>query len=356
MLLPQEHTVMVRQTSKWGQIFLLSLVGLGATAFATAWFYRLDEVITVQGRLVPQKGGVEVKSPVGGQLSQVLVSNGEKVKKNQPLLRFDVKAARAQENSLARQLELERKRLKDQLLRNEQRQQTLVRNISLSEQILERLKPLQRGGAISEIQILQQSNQLETQRDELLQLQTQRDELQNDSQSRMANLEGQLRQIESRLLNEIVKAPIGGTVFDLQPDNNQYVTTNAEPLLKIVPSGNLGGQVNVGNKDIGFIRAGQPAKVRVDSFPFTEYGEIDGSIRSIGADALPPSELVRSFHFPVDISLSSSTLKTKDGTLIPLQAGMTITTNLKLRDRRLIELLSDLFTNSGESLKRLRQP
>jgi HlyD family secretion protein len=63
MLLPQEHTVMVRQTSKWGQIFLLSLVGLGATAFATAWFYRIDEVITVQGRLVPQRGGVEVKSP-----------------------------------------------------------------------------------------------------------------------------------------------------------------------------------------------------------------------------------------------------------------------------------------------------
>ena len=59
VLLPQEHTVMVRQTSRWGQIILLSLVGLGATAFATAWFYRLDEVITVQGRLVPRQGGVE---------------------------------------------------------------------------------------------------------------------------------------------------------------------------------------------------------------------------------------------------------------------------------------------------------
>ena len=78
MLLPQEHTVMVRQTSKWGQIFLLSLVGLGATALATAWFYRIDEVITVQGRLVPQQGGVEVKSPVRGQLDQVLVKVGNK--------------------------------------------------------------------------------------------------------------------------------------------------------------------------------------------------------------------------------------------------------------------------------------
>ena len=126
--------------------------------------------------------------------------------------------------------------------------------------------------------------------------------------------------------------------------------------MKIVPSGELSGQVNVGNKDIGFIRSGQAAKVRVDSFPYTEYGEIESTIRSIGADALPPTELVRSFHFPVDLSLSRSTLETKEGAKIPLQAGMTITTNLKLRDRRLIELLGDLFTNRGESLKRLRQP
>ena len=345
MLLPQEHTVMVRQTSKWGQIFLLSLVGLGATAFATAWFYRLDEVITVQGRLVPQKGGVEVKSPVSGQLSELLVSSGDQVEEGQPLLRFDVQTARAQESSLTRQLELESERVKDQLRRNRQRQQTLTRNINLSEQILARLIPLQRSGAISEIQILQQSNQLEALRDELLQLQTQRDELQNDSRTRTAQLEGQLNQTQSQLRNETVKAPISGTVFDLQPDNKRYVATNAQTLLKIVPNGQLGGEVNVGNQDIGFIRSGQPTKVRIDSFPYTEYGEIDGRIRSVGADALPPTELIRSYHFPVNLSLSRSTLEAKDGTIIPLQSGMTITTNLKLRDRRLIELLSDIFTN-----------
>lgn len=347
---------MVRQTSTWGQIFLLSLVGLGATVFATAWFYRLDEVITVQGRLVPQEGGVEVRSPVSSQLSELLVTSGDLVEEGQPLLRFDVNAAKARESSLTRQLELERKRVEDQLRRNSQRQQTLARNISLTEQIVERLKPLQRGGAISELQLLQQSNQLETQRDELLQIETQRDELQNDSQSRIANLEGQLKEIQSQLRNEFVKAPISGTVFDLQPDNDRYVATNAEPLLKIVPSGKLGGEVNVVNRDMGFIRPGQPAKIRVDSFPYTEYGEIDGTIRSIGADALPPTELIRAYHFPVELSLSRSTLKTKDGTVIPLQSGMTITTNLKLRDRRLIELLSDLFNNRRESLKRLRQP
>ena len=356
MLLPQEHTVMVRQTSKWGQIFLLSLVGLGATAFTTAWFYRIDEVITVQGRLVPQKGGVEVKSPVSGQLSQVMVGNGDQVAKGDLLLRYDVVAAKDQEVTLTRQLKLEKDRIEDQLRSNDQRQETLQRNIRFTEQILDRLKPLEKAGAISELQILQEANRLETQRDELIQIQTQREELRNDSLSRSEELQGQLNQLRNQLRNEVVKAPISGTVFDLAPDNDRYVTTTAEPLMKIVPSGQLGGEVSVSNQDIGFIRPGQKVQVRVNSFPYTEYGEIDGQINRIGADALPPTDLIRSYHFPVDLSLERSSLETRDGTPITLQAGMTITTNLKLRDRRLIELLGDLFNDRGESLKRLRQP
>ncbi len=356
MLLPQEHSVVLRQTSRWGQIFLLSLVGLGATAFATAWFYRLDEVITVQGRLQPKKGGVEVKSPLAGQLAELLVKSGDYVRQGEPLILYDVQAARSEEANLEAQLSLEELRLRDQLKSNAQRLITAKRNVELSAKILKRLQPLANQGAMSEVQILQQSNQLETQRDQLLQLQNDERQLVSDSNARRQNLRGRLAQVRNQLRNEVVKAPISGVVFDLKPDNDRYVAQNAEPLLKIVPSGNLSAQVNVGNQDIGFIKAGLPVKVRVDSFPYTEYGEIPGKVSQVGADALPPDQLIRSYHFPVDIELSRSVLRTRDGTTIPLQSGMTVTTNLKLRDRRLIELLSDLFTNRGESLKRLRQP
>ncbi len=356
MLLPQDHTVLVRQTSKWGQVLLLSLVSLGATAFATAWFYRIDEVITVQGRLVPKKGGVEVQSPVTGQMDEVLVKNGEQVAKGEILMRFDVKAAREQEATITKQLNIEKKRLNDQLESNIKRQDTLKRNIKFTEKLLTRLIPLEAGGAISEVQILQESNRLEAQRDELIQVQAQSEKIKNDNRSRIEQLKGQLSIVADKLRNEVIIAPISGIIFDLQPDNNKYVTTNAQALLKIVPKGKLGAEVNIVNRDIGFIKKGQEVKVRVDSFPYTEYGELSGKIKSIGADALPPNKLVNSYHFPVSITLNRSELKTREGIKVPLQAGMTITTNLKLRDRRLIELLSDLFTNRGESLKRLRQP
>lgn len=355
-LLPQEHSILMKQTPKWGQLFLLSIVGLGATAIATAWTYRIDEVITVQGKLQPQEGGVEVKSPLTGQLDFVAIENGEKVKKGQTLLKYDLSSEKAEKVNLLKQIELEKERLREQLKNNQNRQITVKRNIELSENILSRLRPLQYTGGMSEVQILQQQNQLETQRDQLLQLETTRNQIIGDSNSRTQQYVGRLAQVENRLSKQEVKATIGGTVFDLKPDNNNYVTQNAEVLLKIVPSGNLSASVNVGNRDIGFIQKGQEVKVRVDSFPFTEYGEINGIIFQIGADALPPTEIIKTYHFPVDIKLAQSYLRTKEGGKIALQSGMTVTTNLKLRDRRLIELLSDLFTNRSESLKRLRQP
>lgn len=356
MLLPQEHTVMVRQTSKWAQVFVLALVGMGATAFTVAWFYRLDEVITVQGRLVPAKGGVEVKSPFNGKLESVMIENNKLVEKGQVLLEFDVSLSKSQEDTLTRQLKLEEKKLIDQLTSNTKRMETLVRNINLNNKILSKLTPLENNGAISELQLLQQENQIETQKDELIQLENARNQLTNASNSKIEELTGRLNEIKNKLANKAVKAPISGIVFDLKPDNNRYVVTNAEALMKIVPTGNLSAEVNVSNQDIGFIKTNQKVKVRVDSFPFTEYGELDGVINSIGADALPPDNLIQTYHFPVNILLNSSFLQTREKIKIPLQSGMTITTNVKLRDRRLIELLSDMFTNRGESLKRLRQP
>ena len=356
MLLAQEHTVMVRQTSKWGQIFLMSLVGLGATAFSTAWFYRIDEVITVQGRLIPKEGAVEVKSPVSGQLSSILVKSGDTVREGQVLLKFDVEGASAQRKSIEKQLELEKQKIKDQIETSDNRLLTIKRNIGFTQEILRRFKPLEASGAISEIQLLQQKNRLETQNDSLLQLQAQLKELKNESNIRKEKLVANLNQLNDQLKNEEVKAPISGVVFDFKPDNSNYFASTSEILLKVVPKGELKGVVNVFNSDIGFLKEGQKVKVRVDSFPFTEYGQIDGEIANIGADALPPSPLVRQYHFPVDLDLEKSNLRTKEGIEIALQSGMTITTNLKLRDRRLIELLSDLFTNRGESLQRLRQP
>ena len=94
--------------------------------------------------------------------------------------------------------------------------------------------------------------------------------------------------------------------------------------------------------------------MRVDAFPFSRYGEIDSQVTQIGADALPPDQINEFYRFPVKLNMSSSTLETK-GISIPLKSGMSITTNLKLRDKRVISLISDVFVDQTDSIRTLRQ-
>ena len=211
----------------------------------------------------------------------------ESVKKGDTLLVFDVASARSEKETLTNQLDLEKRKLTEQLEMLRRRKLTLGRNITLTENILKRLSGLESGGAISELQVLQQENNLESQKDELLQLNTQETLIVNDSNVRSTELLGKLRLVEFQLENEYIFSPINGIVFDLKPDNSQYVLQEAEILMKVIPAGTLGAEVNISNQDIGFIHTGQKAMVRVDSFPFTAYGEIPAEIKTIGADTLP---------------------------------------------------------------------
>ena len=59
-----------------------------------------------------------------------------------------------------------------------------------------------------------------------------------------------------------------------------------ERILSIVPQDGLYAEVFVPNKDIGFVKPGQAAKVRVDA-SFSRYGELDGTVSRIGAMLAP---------------------------------------------------------------------
>ena len=113
-------------------------------------------------------------------------------------------------------------------------------------------------------------------------------------------------------------------------------------------------EVFVPNQDIGFVKSGQQAKVRIDAFPFTRYGELDAQVSHIGADALEPSKVMSYYRFPVKLRLQSNYLE-KDNIKIPLKSGMSITTNLKLRDKRVISLISDLLVDQTDSVRSIRQ-
>jgi hemolysin D len=174
-----------------------------------------------------------------------------------------------------------------------------------------------------------------------------------ENNKKIAETDSQISQTQMNLKYQEIKAPTSGTVFELKAKSPGFVASSTEPILKIVPNDKLVAKVYITNKDIGFVKEGMPVDVRIDSFPFSEFGDIKGKLVSIGSDALPPDQIYPFYRFPAKIELSSQQLLVS-GKNIPLQSGMGISTNIKIRDRKVISIFADMFSSSVESFKNVR--
>ena len=120
-----------------------------------------------------------------------------------------------------------------------------------------------------------------------------------------------------------------------------------------MPADALVAKVDITNKDIGFVKEGMRVDVRIDSFPFSEFGDVKGELVSIGSDALPPDQIHQYYRFPVKVKLDQQSLVV-NGKKVPLQSGMSVSVNIRVRDRTVLSIFTDLFTSQTDSLKTVR--
>ena len=363
----RNRSLVLRQTPVWAQSMAALMIGLGGIAVIGGIFFRIDEVISVQGQLKSIGGTVEVETPAGGRVSEVMFNDGDVVKLGQLLVRFDTRQAKEQSLTLKRLIKLERDKLvnqiqslKSQLNTLTNRRQVMNRRLLTKQTVVNEMEKLVAEGGFQRLQYLEQLDQLFELQKQITDIEEQedRDKKQKeqiiiDSQKSIDQMQNSLKSAELQLQYQNVKAPVAGVVFDpkVRPE---AVLQPGERILSIVPQKGLYAEVFVSNKDIGFVKAGQKAKVRVDAFPFTRYGEIDGTVEKIAADALPPDNSNQFYRFPINLGLEKSYLESR-GVQIPLKSGMSITTNLKLRDKRVISLISDLLVDQTDSVSTIRQ-
>jgi hemolysin D len=127
------------------------------------------------------------------------------------------------------------------------------------------------------------------------------------------------------------------------------VVTPAQVLMVIVPKdAQVTAEVVVDNKDIGFVSAGQAATVKLETFPFTRYGTVPATVKSVVADAVNDEK--KGAIFPAVLSLNQASIDV-DGKRINLSPGMNVTAEIKTGKRRVIEyLLSPVQRHVDESL------
>lgn len=174
-----------------------------------------------------------------------------------------------------------------------------------------------------------------------------------DNQDRLSEITSQISQNQQTLKYQELRAPVDGIVFDLKAKGTGFVANTSEPILKVVPSDGLRAEVFVTNKDIGFIEQGMPVDIRIDTFPFSEFGDIKGKIINIGSDALPPDEVHQYYRFPVTVEMDGQTIRA-GGRDIPLQAGMSVTANVITRDRTIMSIFTDQFTRQVDNIRTVR--
>lgn len=174
-----------------------------------------------------------------------------------------------------------------------------------------------------------------------------------ENEKQIAELDAQLSQAQVTLGYQELRAPANGVVFDLQAKGPGFVANTNEPILKIVPTDNLVAQVHITNQDIGFLDEGMKVDVRIDSFPFSEFGDIKGELIWIGSDALPPTQERPYYSFPAKIKLNNQDINI-NGREITLQSGMSISANILIRERRVMSIFTDLFNRKVDSLKTTR--
>jgi len=326
------------------------------------------------------------------------------------------------------QLATDRQVLKDIRTRNEESLQEAKKSLQIEEKIRDQISPLIGEGAIAELQLDRQIQQVNDRNQQIITLQangnieleqqqqrvdsriaeidqllkeqkrlqldfsqaqterlniislaerTLREQLDNVEQrlaavdselnkviventKRLAEIDGQLIQTEETLEYQEVRSPIDGVVFDLQAGPGFVPRGQSEPLLKIVPNDDFVAEVFVTNRDIGFVQQRfEEAKadgevletaVRIDTYAFNQYGDIEGEIIRIGSDALPPDEIYPYYRFPIRVALDEQSLRGR-----PLQSGMSVSVNIKIREnRRVYTLFTDLFSRRVDDLKRTR--
>ena len=153
-----------------------------------------------------------------------------------------------------------------------------------------------------------------------------------------------------------LKAPVEGLIFDLKPTSSGFVAQSSEPIMKIVPFNNLEADIKIPSNKIGFVKLGMPVEISIDSFPANDFGSLKGEIESIGSDVLEPKSSSDKLgpYFPGRIKLDTQTLKLRNGRILPLQVGMSLKANIKLRRVSYLKLLLGTFKDKSDSLSKYK--
>ena len=362
--LPAVLEIQESPPSPVGRSIIFIIIGVFTAALLWSVFGHIDIVAVAQGKIIPSDYSKVIQPLESGIIKKIHVRDGQHVKQGDILIELDptttgadrerysneylsalTEVARLQalmadqdrftppNGANPRFIEIQRNRLRDQLTEFRALQnQTEAYKTLYDKQLVSRMQ------------------YLEADRSRAQKAQEHAAEY-AEAKTRAHSLSQELAKAVNRISQQTLIAPIDGIVQQLAVHTVGGVVTPAQQLMVIAPrEGLLEIEAWVDNKDIGFVSPEQDAEIKVEAFPFTRYGTIDGKILALSKDAVPVEKV--GYMYAARVSMARSTVRVENDKEVYLSPGMNVSVEIKTGQRRLIEyFLSPLLQASRESIR-----
>lgn len=370
----------------WVLYLLLIVV---ASAITWSSLAHVDEITRSDGRIVPDGREQVIASLESGILRELFVKEGQEVAVGQELAQLDPTRVEAQQNEgQAKRLALRaqvarlsaeasgkplkfppevlavpriaeaeteafeaRRRLLDEAV------SSINRSAALLGRELKMAQDMSAKGLMSDVELMRlnrQVNEMQQQRAERI------GRFRQEASSEAVRVSNELAQQDEQMVvrqdalaRTALKSPVRGVVKNIRLSTVGGIVGAGAPIMEISPLGpRVLVEARIRPRDIGFVRVGQVAEVKLSGYDFNVYGGLEGKIEYIGPDAVNP-EVDKSGeggYYRATIAADRNNLRMK-GKPLPVIPGMTAQVEIKTGERSVLSYLLRPMMKSQEALR-----
>lgn len=374
--------------SFWAITILISVIMAGLACVAILGEYSRKE--RVSGVLTPSDGLVRILPSQSGNFENVYVETGDNIDAGAPLLKVkddtvlaggrqlsDAILAQMKNERLSlinrleeipTQYQLSQDRLKTRKAeleaeadRSIEQIDVQARAVDLEENIFRKFQGLLEDEAASAIEAssaenrflsaTQSLNSLKNSREKILadvkdveaqlaMLPVEQSQAERDVKNRLSNLEQNILRTDAGG-GAIIRSPIDGSIATVIARTGQKASPQRTAITILPKGGRLQAELLVPTRAIGFVKVGQSVRLLYDAFPYQKFGFYDGTIAEVSKTVVSGNDLDIARQLPEPVFLVTVDLDKQSiealGQDVPLQAGMSLSADLILEDRKIWE-------------------
>lgn len=365
-----------------------SLFALLVVFITWASLFRLDEVTTGSGKVIPSSHEQVIQSLEGGIIHSLMVREGDIVERGQQLAQLDrtktessvlesesrlnaalATAARLKaevndtELAFPEELDDDVELVKQETALYQSRRESLEKGLAglrqgaeLVQRELSLTRPLVTQGAASKVEVLRLERQKNELENKITEMKNQyyvraREELAKAN----AEIEAQrsvMKGREDSLTRLTFNAPVRGIVKDIDVTTVGGVIPPNGKLMSLVPlDDQMVVEAKISPRDVAFIHPGQKALVKITAYDYSIYGGLEGEVTMISPDTLQDEVKRDVYYYRVYIRTDSNHLTNKQGQEFPVFPGMIATVDIKTGSKTILDYLLKPLNKAKEALR-----